>query len=95
MENVPEDMVNLAREIIRNSYAPYSKYNVASVVRTDNNNVYWGVNIENASYGLTICAERVAIFNAISYGEKKVKEILIAVNSKEPAIPCGACLQVL
>jgi cytidine deaminase len=95
MENVPEDMVNLAREIIRNSYAPYSKYNVASVVRTDNNNVYWGVNIENASYGLTICAERVAIFNAISHGEKKVKEILIAVNNKEPAIPCGACLQVL
>jgi len=44
---------------------------------------------------LTICAERVAIFNAISHGEKKVKEILIAVNSKEPAIPCGACLQVL
>jgi len=46
MENVPEDMVNLAREIIRNSYAPYSKYNVASVVRTDNNNVYWGLTLK-------------------------------------------------
>ncbi len=95
MIEIPDDIIKLAKEIIKNSYALYSKYNVASIVKTDKGNVYWGVNIENASYGLTICAERVAIFNAVSHGERKIKEIYIAVNNEEPAIPCGACLQVL
>ena len=81
--------------VLRNAYAPYSRYRVAAAVRASSGRVYRGVNVENASYGLTICAERVAIFSAVTEGERSIKEVLVLTERGEPAPPCGACLQVI
>lgn len=75
------------------SYSPYSNYKVGAAVLTANNKIFTGTNIENASYGLTLCAERVAVFKAVSDGFKKISAI--AVATKDGAFPCGACRQVL
>lgn len=80
---------------LNNCYANYSKFKTAAIVVTDKGN-YKGSNIENASYSLTICAERAAIFNAISNGAKKFKELyLISSSKKLDVIPCGSCMQVI
>ncbi len=91
----PEDLLREARDAIGKAYAPYSGYRVAAAVRASSGLIYRGVNVENASYGLSMCAERVAIFKAVSSGERNVKEVLVLVESGEPAPPCGACLQVI
>ena len=75
------------------AYAPYSKFLVGAAVLTKAGNVYTGCNVENASFGLTICAERVAIVNAISSGEKEIQAI--AVCAHPLAAPCGACRQFI
>ena len=90
-----EGLLRIARNVIGNSYSPYSRFKVASVVRTSDGRVFHGVNVENASYGLTVCAERVAIFTAVANGARSVEEILVATETEEPVPPCGACLQVL
>lgn len=84
-------------ELLKNSYSPYSNFKVASSVITKDNKFFGGVNIENASYGLTMCAERSAIFNAISNGIKKeeIDYLILVSNSSNKLVPCGACLQVL
>ncbi len=92
---VPDDLFRAARSVLNNAYAPYSGYKVASAVRAESGNIYTGTNVENASYGLSMCAERVAVFNAVSRGERKIKEVLVLFESGEPAPPCGACLQVI
>ena len=89
-----EGMLNKAKELIKNSYAPYSKIRVAAVLVGKSNRLYYGVNVENSSYGLTMCAERVAIFNAITSGEKEFEVILIYSPDTTPW-PCGACRQVM
>lgn len=88
-------MLEAATSVLRNAYAPYSRYRVAAAVRASSGRVYRGVNVENASYGLTICAERVAIFSAVTEGERSIKEVLVLTERGEPAPPCGACLQVI
>jgi len=87
------EMLNLAKKYVENCYAPYSKIHVVAVLSTDKG-LYVGVNVENASYGLTVCAERVAVFKAISEGAKKFHKILIYSPDVYP-MPCGACRQVL
>ena len=84
-------------ELLKNSYSPYSNFKVASSVITKDNKFFGGVNIENASYGLTMCAERSAIFNAISNGIKKedIDYLILVSTNDNKLIPCGACLQVL
>lgn len=77
------------------AYAPYSRILIGAAVMTDSGNIYKGCNIENASYGLTICAERSAIFNAVSNGERKINAIAIAESEGGIVYPCGACRQVL
>jgi cytidine deaminase len=80
------------------AYAPYSKYKVGAAALGASGKIYTGANIENASYGLTICAERSAIFAAVSAGEKQLLAIAIAVGAKKPGedgSPCGACRQVM
>lgn len=77
------------------SYSPYSGYAVGAAVMTDSGNIYSGCNIENASYGATICAERNAIFKAISNGESRIVKIAIAGSTDEAAWPCGICRQVM
>ena len=79
----------------QNAYAPYSKYKVGAAILTVDGNVYTGCNVENASYGLTVCAERIAVFKAISEGHKKFSALALAAGKKTPGFPCGACLQVL
>lgn len=90
-----EELMNKAIEVSQNAYTPYSKFAVGACVLTDTNNIYAGCNFENASFGLTICAERNAIGNAIANGEKKVKAIAIYSPMQDNCTPCGACRQVL
>jgi cytidine deaminase len=86
-------LINTAREARKWAYAPYSNYRVGAAVLTSSGRLYDGVNVENAAYPTTICAERVAIFKAISEGEREL-EALAVVTSKGGS-PCGACRQVL
>ena len=95
LTGVPGDLLEAARVVIRNSYSPYSGLRVAAAVRGGSGRVYVGVNVENSSYGLTVCAERVAVFNAVTSGERSIREVLILSDSDEPLPPCGACRQVI
>ena len=93
-----EKLILLAEKARENAYAPYSGFKVGAALLTEDGKIYTGCNIENASYGLTLCAERNAIFKAISDGERNFTKIAI-VGGKEntscPAYPCGACRQVM
>ena len=91
----PEKLVAIAREVQQNSYSPYSGFKVGAALLTTGGNIYTGVNVENASYGLTICAERVAIYTAIAGGEKEFSSITVVGANKDYTYPCGACLQVM
>ena len=84
-----------AKEALKASYSPYSKCRVASAVLTSDGRIYSGCNIENASYGATVCAERVAIWKAVSEKRKKIKAILVLTPTAKPWSPCGICRQVL
>lgn len=88
-------MLEKALAVREEAYAPYSKFKVGAVVKTMNNKFFTGCNVENNSYGLSICAERAAIFTAISQGEKELSELLVVADDKEPVAPCGACRQVM
>ena len=80
-------------DLIKNSYAPYSGVHFASIVETENGNLYEGVNIENASFGGTICAERNAINNAVSHGERSFKALFLMTDKKDLCMPCHICKQ--
>lgn len=88
-----DDLVALAEEARRNAYAPYSGFVVGAALLATSGRVYSGCNVENASYGLSICAERTALFKAVSAGEREF--VAIAVVTETGATPCGACRQVL
>jgi cytidine deaminase len=92
---IPSEWISMVKEGLRYSYAPYSGVKVSALAITPEGRVYRGVNVENASLGLTVCAERVAIFNAVSNGERRIKTIVITSNLDKPIYPCGACLQVM
>ncbi|MFZ8792082.1 MAG: cytidine deaminase [Thermosphaera aggregans] len=94
---MPDDqtLVSSAVKALRNSYAPYSNIHVAASVLGSNGKVYTGVNVENASYGLTICAERSAVVQMVSDGERKPVKIAIVTDMKDPIPPCGACRQFI
>lgn len=94
------DVKDLARKALRAralAHAPYSRYRVGAAVRTAGRRpkIFTGCNVENRSYGATICAERVALCKAVSEGKKKFAAIAIATGGKEPAPPCGVCLQFM
>lgn len=84
-----------AKKALERAYSPYSRVKVAAAVLTSQGKVYTGCNIENASYGATLCAERVAIFKAVSEGHKKFKALLVVTNKKDIWPPCGMCRQVM
>jgi len=86
-------LIDLANEARRRAYAPYSNYAVGAALRTKSGRVFTGVNVENAAYPMTICAERVAIFKAVSEGEREFD--VIAVVTADGGSPCGGCRQVL
>lgn len=85
-------LIAAAKKIQKMSYCPYSRYPVGAAVLTERGHIYTGVNVENASYGLSICAERAAIFNAVGRGEKSLRAICVVSRSGRP---CGACRQVM
>lgn len=89
----PEDLLQLAAEARKSAYAPYSKFQVGAALLSENGEVFTGCNVENASYGLSNCAERTAVFKAVSEGVKQFTAIAIAVPGG--GSPCGACRQVL
>lgn len=91
-------LIEAARHALKLSYSPYSKFKVGAAVLTESGEIVTGTNIENASYGLSICAERSAIFSAVSRGSSKILSVAIACEqseSKSNLMPCGACLQVI
>ena len=90
-----EKLIDLAYKVLNNSYSPYSGIKIGAVVVGGSGKIYTGTNVENAAYGSTICAERVAIFKAISEGEKEIAQIVITGNFDGYANPCGACRQVM
>ena len=87
-------LIAAARAVQRNAHAPYSKFRVGAALLTRNGKVYTGVNVENASYGLTNCAERVAVGKAVSDGHRKFRALAVVAPSSNLS-PCGACRQVL
>jgi cytidine deaminase len=89
-----EELMMLAKEAIKNSYSPYSDFPVGAALLTKDGKVFTGVNIENASFGLTACAERIAIYNAINSGEREFKALAVYAKKSE-VTPCGACRQVI
>lgn len=89
------ELWEMAKKALEFSYSPYSNFPVGSALLTKSGKVYLGTNIENASYGLTICAERVAIFKAISEGERQFLKIAIVGKEGEGLFPCGSCRQVM
>ncbi len=90
-----EMLILQAKDAMKNAYAPYSRFKVGAAVVTKSGEVFKGCNIENASYGATNCAERTAIFKAISEGCREFEKIAIVASSEDYASPCGICRQVL
>lgn len=88
-----QDLRKLAIDASTRAHSPYSKAKVGSAIETDDGNIYQGCNIENASFGGTVCAERVAIWKAVSEGHKRLKRIYVYTHDGWP--PCGMCLQVM
>jgi cytidine deaminase len=78
-----------------NAHAPFSKFRVGAAIEDETGHIFTGCNVENATYGLTICAERVAVFKAISEGARKFTRIAVAADTEELTPPCGACRQIL
>ncbi|HDP94102.1 MAG TPA: cytidine deaminase [Candidatus Aminicenantes bacterium] len=89
------ELLQAARKARLKAYAPYSDFSVGCAVRSASGRVFTGVNVENASYGLTVCAERNAIFSMVAAGEYRFHVLLVAAGTDEPVPPCGACLQVM
>ncbi|HOJ64288.1 MAG TPA: cytidine deaminase [Spirochaetota bacterium] len=91
-----KELLKLAKDIANNSYSPYSHFRVGSVILTKNGNIYKGVNVENRSYGATICAERSAISSALTNGENQFIAIaIVGLDSEEILPPCGICRQII
>jgi cytidine deaminase len=90
-----EKLIDAARRVRLNAHAPYSGFQVGAALETPAGVIIAGCNVENASYGLTICAERVAIVKAISDGEREFVRIAIVADTDAPTPPCGACRQIL
>lgn len=88
-------LLRAARAAAKNAYAPFSKFKVGAAVLTAKVRIFSGCNIENSSYGLTMCAERVAIFKAVSAGECEIRAVLVYAETAKLTPPCGACLQVI
>jgi cytidine deaminase len=88
-------LIQSACEARLNAYAPYSRFAVGAAVQCRSGAIYVGANIENISYGLTVCAERIAIGNAIVAGEREFVAIAVVADTVEPIVPCGGCRQFL
>ena len=88
-------LLKAAAQVSRQAHAPYSKFHVGAALLTDRDEIITGCNVENASYGLTICAERNAIFHAVATNRKSFKAVAVVASGEQMPFPCGACRQVL
>ena len=95
MKNTKDELVKAATEVRERAYAPYSNFKVGAAVRTKDGKIYTGCNVESASYGLTVCAERVAIWKAVSEGEKEFEQVAVVADTEELTPPCGVCRQII
>jgi cytidine deaminase len=94
-EKTLKKLCDIARSVSQHAYCPYSNFRVGAAVLTDDDQTYAGCNVENASYGLTICAERNAIFQMVARASSTIRAIAIYTPTKTPSAPCGACRQVI
>ncbi|ACB84786.1 cytidine deaminase [Natranaerobius thermophilus] len=94
-EELIRNLLSQAEQALQNAYVPYSNYPVGAAMKTKDGETFTGCNVENASYGLTNCAERTAIFKAVSHGYRDIQVMAVVSNSERHASPCGACRQVI
>lgn len=94
-DNLLQEMIRQARRASQRAYCPYSRFRVGAAALTGEGKIFAGCNVENASYGLTICAERSAIFRAIAQGATRICAVLVYTPTDQPTAPCGACRQVI
>ncbi|HQX55560.1 MAG TPA: cytidine deaminase [Pyrinomonadaceae bacterium] len=90
-----KDLIASATAVRENAYAPFSEFRVGAAVETEDGEVIDGCNVESATYGLTICAERVAICKAVSQGKRKIKRIAVVADTEKLTPPCGSCRQII
>jgi cytidine deaminase len=90
-----KDLIDVAKSARENAVAPFSNFKVGAALETASGKVFTGCNVENASYGLTVCAERVAIWKALSEGERVFSQIVVVADTDELTPPCGACRQII
>lgn len=95
MEITPERLIEEATKVRENAYAPFSKFKVGSALETADGSIVVGCNVESASYGLTVCAERVAVWKAISLGKTKINRIAVVADTEDLTPPCGVCRQII
>jgi cytidine deaminase len=88
-------LINEARQARERAFAPFSKFKVGAALEAIDGTVITGCNIENSTYGLTICAERVAVFKAVSEGHRAFRRVVVVADTQEPTPPCGPCRQIL
>ena|ERR1051325_10893263 len=90
-----DPLVDAARAVRENSHAPFSKFKVGAAVQDESGRIFTGCNVENATYGLTVCAERVAIFKGVSEGARRFTRVAVVADTETLTPPCGACRQIL
>ncbi|MET0752089.1 MAG: cytidine deaminase [Pyrinomonadaceae bacterium] len=90
-----EELIEAAKKAFESAYCPYSHFCVGAAVRTKSGKIYTGCNIESASYGLTVCAERVAVWKAVSEGERGFEQVVVVADTEELTPPCGVCRQII
>jgi cytidine deaminase len=95
MNDLDKELLEAAEAVRENAYAPFSTFRVGSALVTDDGEIYSGSNVESASYGLTVCAERVAVWNAISHGKRKIVKIAVVADTEDLTPPCGVCRQII
>jgi len=94
-KTVQDGLIDAARDVRENASAQYSNFRVGAALEADDGTVYTGCNVESATYGLTVCAERVAIWKAVSNGERRFKRIAVVADTETLTPPCGACRQII
>jgi len=90
-----DKLIEAALAVRQNAFAPFSKFQVGAALEDDSGRIHTGCNVENATYGLTVCAERVAVFKAISEGARRFRRVAVAADTDLLTPPCGACRQIL
>jgi cytidine deaminase len=89
------ELIGAARAVRERAYCPFSNFRVGSALLTEDGTVFVGCNVENRTYGLTVCAERVATFSAVAKGHRKLAAVAVVTDTEPPSPPCGQCLEVL